>query len=250
VQEVIKTIIVDDESDAREAIKMLLGSFPNDLLLVAEGFSVKTGVEAIIKYEPDLVFLDIDMPDGTGFDLLQQLPNRNFQLIFVTGSNDSAIRAFRFNAIDYILKPINPDELIEATEKAVQTLDKQNNQSRVDNLLKENQSELAQNIVLSTQEDIFLIEISTIIRCQSEGNYTTFYINTGQKILVSKNIKEYADLLSKHSFYRVHQSHLINIDYFARYHKKDGGYIIMKDQSEVPLSKRKKEAFLLRILQL
>ena len=244
MSELIKTIIIDDEADARASVRIIIESFTDKLEIVAEAASVEHSIEIINKHKPQLVFLDIDLEDGSAFDLLQKLEQPDFKIIFVTGSNDLAIKAFRFNALDYILKPINPDELIEATEKAIQTINDNNLQIQLRNLLEQKKSNKQKNIILTTLEDIHVVEIRSIIHCESSGSYTTFFLNTGEKIMVSKNIKEYADLLSEHNFFRSHQSHLININYLLKYHKKDGGYIIMKDNSNIPLSKRKKEALL------
>jgi len=244
LSELIKTIIIDDEEDARAAVQMIIASFQNDLEIVAEASSVSEAFDVILKHKPQLVFLDIDLKDGTAFDLLEKLEDVNFKIIFVTGFNDLAVKAFRFNALDYILKPINPDDLIEATQKAIKSIDEKNIHAQLKNLLQQNKLSKQKNIVLSTLEDIHIVEIENIIRCESDGNYTTFYLNNSEKIMVSKNIKEYADLLSEHNFFRSHQSHLINLAYLLKYHKKDGGYIVMKDNSSVPLSKRKKEALL------
>ena len=245
--ELIKTIIIDDENDARAAVKMIIASFQNNLNIVAEASSVAEAFDSITEHNPQLVFLDIDLKDGIAFDLLKKFENINFKIIFVTGFNDLAIKAFRFNALDYILKPINPDDLIEATQKAIKYIDERNIHLQLKNLLQQNHLNKQKNIVLTTLEDIHIVEIKDIIRCESSGSYTTFHLKNHEKIMVSKNIKEYADLLSEHNFFRSHQSHLINIDYLLKYHKKDGGYIIMKDNSSVPLSKRKKEALLKKI---
>ena len=244
MSDLIKTIIIDDEADARASVRIIIESFTDKLEIVAEAASVEHSIEIINKHKPQLVFLDIDLEDGSAFDLLQKLEQPDFKIIFVTGFNDLAVKAFRFNALDYILKPINPDELIEATEKAIQTINDNNLQIQLRNLLEQKKSNKQKNIILTTLEDIHVVEIESIIHCESSGSYTTFFLNTGEKIMVSKNIKEYADLLSEHNFFRTHQSHLININYLQKYHKKDGGYIIMKDNSNIPLSKRKKEALL------
>ena len=240
----IKTIIIDDEPDAIASVRMIINSFSNNLDIVAEANSVEQSIEVIRKYRPQLIFLDIDLNDGTAFELLEKIEHTDFKIIFVTGSNNLAIKAFRFNALNYILKPIDPDLLIEATQKAIETIHQGNIQIQLNNLLEQQKFKQQKNIVLSTLDDIFVVEIDQIIRCESDGNYTTFYLNSKEKIMVSKNIKEYADLLSEHHFFRPHQSHLINLHFFSKYHKKDGGFIVMKDNSTVPLSRRKKEQLL------
>jgi len=240
----IKTIIIDDENDARASIRMIIDSFPNNLNIVSEAYSVESAYNKIIKHKPQLIFLDIDLTDGTGFELLSKFKEYDFKIIFVTGSNESAIKAFRFNALDYILKPINPDDLIDAIKKAIKYINQSDINIQLNNLLQQQSSNSQKNIILSTLEDMHVIEIENIIRCESDGNYTTFHLNNNEKIMVSKNIKEYADLLDGHNFFRSHQSHLVNLNYFYKYHKKDGGYIVLKDNTTVPVSKRKKEALM------
>jgi len=248
--EKIKTIIIDDEEDARASIRIIVNSFSNNLDIIAEADSVQTAYNKIIKHKPQLIFLDIDLSDGTGFDLLSKFNDYNFKIIFVTGSNQSAIKAFRFNALDYILKPIDPDEFIDAIKKAVKHINQSDISIQLNNLLQQQTTNSQKNIILNTLDDIHVIEIENIVKCESDGNYTTFYLNNDEKVMVSKNIKEYAELLDGHNFFRSHQSHLVNLNYFSKYHKKDGGYIVLKDNSTVPVSKRKKEALMQSLTRL
>ena len=239
----IKTIIIDDEVKARETIANMLQTYCSDIEVIAMAGSVKEGVKVLAKKKPDLVFLDIKMGDGTGFDLLRKLKEVNFMLIFITAFEEFAIRAIKFSALDYILKPLDPDELVNAVEKAKFTIEKENVSMRLEALY-ENLDVLNSNskkIVLKTTSSVHIVNITDIIRCESEKNYTHFFTIDQEKITVSKTLKEFNELLMDYSFYRVHQSHLVNMAHVRRYDKQDGGHLVMDDNSTVPVSFRKKE---------
>ena len=239
----IKTIIIDDEVKARETIANMLQTYCSDIEVIGMAGSVKEGVKVLAKKKPDLVFLDIKMGDGTGFDLLRKLKEVNFMLIFITAFEEFAIRAIKFSALDYILKPLDPDELVNAVEKAKFTIEKENVSMRLEALY-ENLDVLNSNskkIVLKTTSSVHIVNITDIIRCESEKNYTHFFTIDQEKITVSKTLKEFNELLMDYSFYRVHQSHLVNMAHVRRYDKQDGGHLVMDDNSTVPVSFRKKE---------
>ena len=248
----IKAIIIDDEKNAREAISEIIKIYSSNVSIVAEAENVKYGIEAIHAHRPQLVFLDIDMPDGTGFDLLKKIGDISFKIIFVTAYEEYAVKAFRYSALDYLLKPVDPDELIKSIASAEESINKENIGKQLETYFSaaSNANRKPQKIVLKTTDDIFVIDISDIIRCESDGNYTTVHLNDTKKIMVARTLKEYEDLLSIHGFIRPHQSHLININYFDRFHKSDGGYVILKDKSEIPVSSRKKEQLLKMLEQL
>ena len=239
----IKTIIIDDEVKARETIANMLQTYCSDIEVIGMAGSVKEGVKVLAKKKPDLVFLDIKMGDGTGFDLLRKLKEVNFMLIFITAFEEFAIRAIKFSALDYILKPLDPDELVNAVEKAKFTIEKENVSMRLEALY-ENLDVLNSNskkIVLKTTSSVHIVNLTDIIRCESEKNYTHFFTVDQEKITVSKTLKEFNELLMDYSFYRVHQSHLVNMAHVRRYDKQDGGHLVMDDNSTVPVSFRKKE---------
>lgn len=242
----MRTIIIDDEEKARKTIMGFLAMSCKEIEIVAQAESVETGLKAIREFQPELVLLDINMPDGTGFDLLKLIGNFSFKLIFVTAYEEYAVKAFKFSAIDYILKPINPTELIEAVEKARQLFDKENFELRYKAFIAnyDNKLKSDKKLVLKTSESIFMIEVKDIIRCEADGSYTTFYLNDCRKILVSKNLKEYEDMLTELNFFRAHHSHLVNLNYMQSFEKRDGGYILMKDKSMVPVSTRRKDELL------
>jgi len=243
----IKAILIDDDINLRNGLKKLLSTYAADFKIVGEADSVKTGVEIIENLQPQVVFLDIQLGDGTGFDILEQIAKRNGKstshIVFITAHEQYAIKAFRFSALDFLLKPIDPEELAIVIGKIKNVLIKNDDYAHID-LLLENIRKKVDNfkrIALSTSEGIHLFDISDIIRCESQDNYTTFYIKNSKPIMISKTLKEYEDLLSDHGFERVHQSHLINLNYLKSYLKKDGGYILMSDNSTIPISLRKRK---------
>lgn len=247
-KEILRTVVIDDEESARDAILKLLKIYCEDVEVIATANSVKTGIEVISEYKPDLVLLDIQLDDGIGFDILSKVNHEDFKIIFITAFHEYAIKAFKFSALDYLLKPLDADDLIAAIDKVKKAIDKENIELEVSTFLNnfhnaKNDKSENNKIVLKTIDKIFSIPVVDIIRCESEGSYTTFYIKDGKKIMVSKNLKEYDELLAGYQFFRSHQSHLFNLNYFDYFNKSDGGYIVLKDGSNVPLSQSKKESF-------
>ncbi len=238
-----KVLIVDDENPTRQLIKKMIDSFGLNLDVYTDGENVKTAIEAIGRIKPDLLILDIQMPDGNGFDVLKALPEKNFEVIFITAYQEFAIQAIKFSALDYILKPLERDELKTALLKAVKALNQKKNDFPFVALDNNIQPHKKKKLILKTLESMFIVDIENIVRCESDKNYTFFFFTEGKKILVSKTLKEYEMLLSGLSFFRVQQSHLINMNYVDRYDKHDGGCVIMKDGTQIPLSQAKKEEF-------
>jgi two-component system, LytTR family, response regulator len=241
----MRVLLIDDDQPARSGLRFLLNEFLNTPLDIFEANGVESGIRAIGHHQPDLVFLDVEMQDGTGFDLLSKFKEVDFQLIFVTAHNHYAIRGFEFSAIDFLLKPIDEDHLQRALSRAKKIFDKQqmNNQLAV---LSESWQALHRQdkkIALRDQENIYFVKVQEIIQCQANGAYTLFQLEGGKTIVVSKTLKEYDDLLSSFLFFRVHHSHLINLNKIKRFHKIDN-YLTMQDGSEVPVSIRKKDDLL------
>ncbi|MFP4024700.1 MAG: LytR/AlgR family response regulator transcription factor [Thiohalospira sp.] len=239
----MKAVIIDDEKNARQAIKQIVEKHFPDISIIGYADDVKTGVKLITETSPEIVFLDIKLPDGTGFDILDQLQEFDISIIFITAYNEHAIKAFKFSAIDYLLKPIDIDEFKEAVNKVKKTLDQKNTKKKLEAFLENinNISKEVKKIILKTSESIHLINVNNILRCESDGNYTKFYFTDRPSLLVSKNIKEYFEMLKDYQFFRPHQSHIVNINYIKQFHKLDGGYLIMQDDSTVPVSTRKRE---------
>jgi two-component system LytT family response regulator len=241
----LRTLIIDDEPHIRETLQGLLISFCPLVKVIGQAGSVKEGEKEIRQKRPDLVLLDIKMGDGTGFDLLNRFENIDFKIIFVTAWEKYAIQAFGFSAIDYLLKPVNPEKLIEAVERAAQTI--QSNFNTQLKALRQNLQETGHSrkkIILRTNENIYLLDVQEIIHCYADGNYTVFETHAGEKIMVSRILKEYDDLLADSGFLRVHRSHLINLKHIRRLSKMEGGAVIMSNGAEVPVSTSGKERLL------
>ena len=242
-----KILIIDDENRTRSLIAKMIDSFGFDVETIPDGENVQSGIKAIEKHNPDVVFLDIQMPDGTGFDVIRAIENKTFEVIFITAHEEFAIKAIKFSALDYLLKPVDAGELRAALEKALDLVGTDNNIPQFDALNSNIQKSEKRRLVLKTQESVHVVDLDHIIRCEADRNYTSFFLLDNKKILVSKTLKEYETLLSSHNFLRVQQSHLINVDYVDRYDKKNGGAVVMKDGSEVPLSPAKREVFFKRL---
>ncbi len=242
----MRVLIIDDEDRARKSIAGILKLSNNNVQLVAEADGVKSGIAAIKEHNPDLVLLDINMSDGTGFDLLKKLENITFKVIFITAYEEFAIKAFEFSAIDYILKPVDPAKLIDALHRANQLIEQENINLKLNALFAnlEGSATDGKKLILKTAENIYVVNTSDIIRCESDSGYTNFFLVDGKKILVSRNLKDYEDMLNGMGYYRIHQSHLINLKYIDHYSKTEGGAVIMKDNSIIPVARRKKDNFL------
>lgn len=243
----ITAVIIDDDINLRNGMKGLLKLYAPEIAIIGEAENVQNGVIEILNKKPQVVFLDIQLTDGTGFDILESITKTegkiNTNIVFITAHEKYAIKAFRFSALDFLLKPVDPDELQQVIAKIKNSLETKSNYSNID-LLLENISKKVdtfKRIALSTSQGIHLYEIGDIIRCESQDNYTKFYIKNQKPILISKTLKEYDELLSEHGFERIHQSHLINIAYLKAYIKTDGGYVLMQDESHLPISQRKRE---------
>jgi len=240
---IIKAVIIDDEEKDRESLKSKLKLYCKNIEIIAEADSVITGINVIEEYNPNLVLLDIQLTDGTGFDILKHFPDIFFKIIFITAYEHYAIKAFSFSALDYLLKPVIPEKLTEAINKTYKIINLENINKQI-KVFYENFENIRNNvkkIVLNTSDNMFIISIEDIIRCESNRNYTIFYINQRKKLLVSKTLKEYDELLSPYGFFRPHKSHLVNISYINNFKKSDGGYLILNDGSSIPVSVRKRE---------
>jgi len=239
----IKAVIIDDEAESRNAVSNILLNYCKDIEILGEADDVASGIVLIKKKKPEVVFLDIQMPDGTGFKLLENFSAINFHVVFITAYDQYAIKAIKFSALDYILKPIDPQQLINAVEKVKKIApDKIQSPERIINLLKNKRN--ISKIALPTLNGYRFVNIKDIIRCESDNNYTNFYLQTTEQLIVTRTLKEYEIMLKEDSFVRVHQSHLVNLDFVEQYIKGDGGTVIMSDGSEVEISRRKKETFL------
>nr|WP_299382820.1 LytTR family DNA-binding domain-containing protein [Allomuricauda sp.] len=240
---ILKVVIIEDEKKSRETLKAMLEEFCKDVKVLATASNVTEAVKVLSVVSPDVVFLDIELQTGQGFDVLEQIKDPNFEVIFTTAFEKYAIKAIKFSSLDYLLKPIDLDELKQAVEKARNRMDtnvyKQQIDTLMQNISKENYRQ--EKICLATTTGMEFIAIEDIVVCKADGSYTTFVLKNKSKLMVSKHLKEYEILLGDHQFMRVHNSYLINLKEVKKYIKADGGYIIMSNDMHVSLSPRKKE---------
>lgn len=240
----MKTIIVEDRENVRELMIALVNS-DNDLILVGVASSVKEAVDLIQKTNPEIALMDIELPDGKSFDILSQVNHHGFKIIFITSHEDYAIEAFRYSAIDYLLKPFDPDDFFTAIKKAKTTISLEDQKLQLQTLLYniQNTSNQSKKIVLNTANSIHVVQSENILRCESDDSYTTFFLVNGKKILVSKKLKEYDEMLTPFGFILIHRSHLINLsqlDYFDK--KVNLAYLL--NGSHIPVSSRKRDQLL------
>jgi len=241
----LRTIIIDDEVHILQVLEKLVTQYCPNVKIVAKADGVQSGIETINKYQPDLVLLDIKMEDGTGFDLLKKLEPVDFKVIFITAYDQYAIKAFKFSALDYLLKPVDPTYLVDAVNKAEKLVITEMN-TQLDTLSDNIQSEekSKHKIILKTFDKVHLVKINDIIYCESDANYTSFYLLNGSKVIVSITLKEYDEMLSEYGFFRAHKSFLINLAHIDWFDKTEGGYVVLANDSRVPVASRKREQLL------
>lgn len=243
----LKICIIDDEADARNFLREILAELASDVRVIGEANSKATAIDLLGKTAPDVVFLDIDLTDGTGFDVLQSLPSINFSIVFVTAFNDFALKAFQINALDYLLKPISPDDLNRALTKIRQNQSlKTNIQAQIEGVLSAMQHHKLEKLVLSTAKGVHFIPLDDIIYLKSEGNYTTVFTTQNEHIMVSQNLGTFDHLDTEGGqFFRTHQSYILNVKAVRQIAKReDGDFAMLHDGTKIPISRRKKEAFL------
>lgn len=233
-------ILVDDMPQALEMLQSDISNQHPSIQIIGTASSVVEAAKLLRKQQPDILFLDIMLGDGTGFDILEIIPDLQSKIIFVTASDEYAIKAFKFAAIDYVLKPYADEELANAIDKAIKSIQPHKEQLDVLQHAVNNPNNQPQKISLHTLDKIIVVSLDEIIRCKSDNNYTTFYFENGNKIMVTKTLKYFADLLKESHFLRVHQSHLVNTMFIKEYIKSDGGYLVLKNKSTVPVSVRKR----------
>jgi len=246
-----KAVIVDDEPDAVQFIASIIEEYCPNIELCGKAHSAVEGTKVILENNPDIVFLDVEMPHGNGFDLLSNFPTKTFDVIFITAFNHYAINAIKFSAVDYILKPINIKEFLHAIEKVDEKRSRSeyrdaNYAALFENLTSKHPSKLA----IPTSDGMEYLKTADIIRVEADRSYSWFYMVNGVKYLVSRNLKEYQELLNDSNFFRSHNSHLINLEHVKKYVRHEGGYIIMTDDSSVPLSRGKKDLFLMHMARI
>ena len=246
----IKAIIIDDEKYCVEVLEELISEHCKLLSVVSSCSSGDEGIISIQQHQPDLIFLDIEMPRMSGFDMLEKLQPFHFDVIFTTAYDQYAIRAFKYTALDYLLKPIDTEDLKNAVDKYLHPRTHHNYAAQLE-LLKESMKQLhqphLQRIAIPTIEGLILLPVSDILFCEANSSYTILHLHKSEKIVSAKTLKEYEEVLEPHGFFRVHHSHLVNLNHIQKYVRGDGGYVIMSDHSTITVSRNKKESFLIRL---
>ncbi|MBK6378356.1 MAG: response regulator transcription factor [Chitinophagaceae bacterium] len=247
----MKILLVDNEKEIRLVLKELVITCGSGQHIIEEADGVVSGLEKINSFKPDIVLLDVEMNDGTGFDLLRQIPEVTFQLIFTTAHNEYAVQAFKFSAIDYLLKPIDPIELNNSLQRAKENINSQTMQKQLAVLMQQvaGKNESGRQIVIKDIDKTYFLKMNDILYCEAEGSYTKFYIVNSEPILVSRNLRYYEELLEPASFFRTHHSCLVNPNKIKVYDRKtDSGTLILEGGYTVPVSQRKKD-FVLALLE-
>ncbi len=247
--EKLRCVLIEDEPDNRQNLRLMIGSYCPQLEIVAEAGSVEEGLKVVRQTRPELIFLDVELGDGTGFDLLAGLQGQEANVIFVTAYTHYAIKAIKFNAVDYIMKPIDIGELCQAVDKASRKTEAKDSLHKIRNLISNlgTADNGSKRIALASVDALKMVEVRNIIRLEGENNYTRFHFKGEAPMLVSKTIKEYEGMLQDYDFFRVHQSHLINMAYVASYIKGEGGYVVMNDGTQVTVSRHRKQELMERL---
>lgn len=241
----IKAIIIDDEQHCIDRVEKLLKPYADAILLTGTFSTVETGIEGIENLNPDVVFLDVQIHEQTGFDVLKAVKNHSFEVIFTTAFETFAVQAFKFSAIDYLLKPIDEDDFRMAINKLNSKIEAKDFSKKVNTLFSNiSKSDVQKKITIPTSDGLEFIEVSNIIRCEADVNYTTIFTKDNKKLLVSKTLKSFEMLLVNCNFFRIHNSHLINLNYIKKYTKGKGGYVTLIDNSTIEVSTRRKDDFL------
>lgn len=246
----MKLLLIDNEPNVRQGLTQMIQAVSTESNTIEEADGVESGLQKIKSFSPDIIFLDIEMDDGSGFDLLNRVAHPSFQLIFTTAHDQYAIQAFKFSAIDYLLKPIDPDELSKSLDKAVHYIRNNDLNKQLSVLMQQltHKTDHERKIVLKDIESTYFIKVCEILFCEADGTYTRFHIANNNPILVSKNLKEYEMLLEPLGFLRTHHSFLANPDKIKMYDKTDGGSLILEGGHRIPVSQRKRD-FVLGILE-
>jgi two-component system LytT family response regulator len=242
----MRILLIDDEAAARNTLRRMLADIAPEIKVEAEANNIELAYELCMEHKPDLVFLDVELGNEKGFSLLEKPNIPPFKVIFVTAHEKYSLQAIRCSALDFLLKPVDPEELKNAITKATAAVDKDDIAKRLETLLHNlyHVEKEKKKLVLKTFDQIQIIDVKDIVQCISDKNYTIFSMADGARLMVSKNLGEYEEMLSDYGFFRIHHSHLVNVDFISKYDKKNGGVLVLKDQSQVPVSLRKKNILL------
>lgn len=245
MSDTIKTVLIDDEKNSLIILTKLLEKNCPQVEILATAQSVEEGSKIIDKHKPQLVFLDISMPDGDGFEVLERVKSTDFEVIFVTAYNHYALKAFEFSALHYLVKPVTGEQLKEAIERFKHS--QSEDLTEKIKVLSNNMNKKLDRLILPTSAGLHIIQLDDIYRCESSNNYTTFFLTSGKKIVVSKSIQVYEKMLEESDFCRVHNKHLVNLKYIKKYVKGRGGYVILDNNQQVDVSEGRKKNFLKKL---
>ncbi len=244
-----RAILIDDEQNCTEILVLQLEKYCQDIEIISVANDPRIGIEEIQKHRPDVVFLDIEMPELTGFDVLEKTQELGFEVIFTTAHQDYAIRAIRFSALDYLMKPVESEELIRAVRRLKDKKDKQQLKMQLDLLFAQmsKPNQVLERIALATSEGMEVVDVKEILYCEAQSNYTTLHFLNRKKLMVSKTLKQIESLLADHLFFRVHQSYLVNLHYVKKFVRSGGGYLIMEGETTVNVANSRREGLMRRL---
>jgi len=243
-------VIIDDEEGARESLDNILTTYVPDVEILGKAASASEGYKLINEVKPQLIFLDVEMPNENAFDLIDKFDSVDFEIIFVTAYDHYAIQAIKSSALDYLLKPIDIDDLQSAVAKLDYKMSQPQKDEQFELLLESvNSDKPHKKIAIPEADGLMFVDVNEILRCESDGNYTIIYLKNDKRIVSSKTLGDYDEILKNNEFFRTHRSHLINLNEIHKFVKGDGGYILMSDKSEVEISRRKKQDFLSRLAE-
>jgi len=242
----IRTIIIEDEPVSREMLTLMLQRYKNDIEIIDTCSNPTDGIESIAKHQPDLIFLDIQMPKMNGFDMLKKIPSINFEVIFTTAFDQYAINAIRISALDYLLKPVDDEDLAAAIDKCRERMQSKKPGSQFENLFNNlmNKNPLDKTLALAASDGISFVKMSDILRVEANGRYAKFYLLNKETILVSKTLGDFEEILSANQFFRIHDSSIINLNHVKKYIRGDGGTVLLSDNTELDVARRRKEDFI------
>ncbi len=240
----IRILLVDDEAPCREALRIFLRTGCPEASIIGEASSLAEASEFLLGLSPDLILLDVDLGDGTGFDLLDRFPQPNFKVVFTTAHDEFALRAFRYSALDYLLKPVDPEELIAAVRKAVLPGESQEYHRQLNQLRHHTSTHRFDRITLNTGDGLLFIGTEEITRLEAQGNYSFVFLENGERHLAAQSLTGFEEMLPAPPFFRAHQSHIVNTKFVRKLTKDEGESLMMTDKSIIPLARRRKEAFM------
>jgi two-component system, LytTR family, response regulator len=241
----IRAIIIEDEPVSRETLTLMLNRHKNDIEIIAACSNPSEGIDCIAQFQPDLIFLDIQMPKMNGFEMLKKISSINFEVIFTTAFDQYAINAIRTSALDYLLKPVDDEDLTAAIEKCKERMIEKKTKYQFENLFNNltNKNPLDKTIALSASDGISFVKMSDILRVEANGRYAKFYLLNKETIVVSKTLGDFEEILTSNQFFRIHDSSIINLNHVKKYIRGDGGTVVLSDNTELDVARRRKDEF-------